>query len=85
MSEQVWVVIEPDGTVSNLIVADKGFVANLKKVIPSEDHETGDYHSGQTFEDVTHLSPRPQVGAVKKGNSFVPPPEPEPWVDPVTE
>jgi len=76
--EQIWVVVEADGTVSNTVVADDLFVAQLREHIADDAVDTGTYHSGQQFVDVTALDPRPGVGWTKKGKKFIPPPVIEP-------
>lgn len=71
--EQVWAVVEEDGTVSNTIVADDAFIAQLREHIADENIDTGIYHTKHEFADITKINPRPGIGWIRNGVAFDPP------------
>lgn len=69
-----WAVIESNNTVSNLIVADEDFINNLKSHISDDSVDTGEYHAGQTFEEISSIENPPSIGFIKqKDGGYVPP------------
>ena len=81
MSEQLWAVIEPDGVVSNVILADQDFIDSLKDAVTDEAVDSGPHSADHRYVDITDLDPQPAIRWVLKGKKFTPPPVEETAAD----
>lgn len=75
--ETLYAVLDADGVVENVIVADADFIAELQSNIADPDVDTGAFTSDQRFVDVTDKGVG--VGWKRAGNGrFTAPVPPEP-------
>ena len=78
MSEQTWALLDADGVVANVIVADEEFIASLDDLIDDPDTDTGDLAKGKRYR-VDDLDEPVSVGWKRSRNGrWVAPVPPEP-------